>query len=75
MLCLQSEVDSASDFAVVLDHFEEWMAARELGSRYSVAIVTDGSVLRETQGWGVDGVNVLERACVCVWCMGVWQCK
>ena len=55
LLCLQSEVDNASDFAVVLDHFEEWMAARELGLRYSVAIVTDGSVLKETQGGGVEG--------------------
>lgn len=38
----QSEVDNASEFAVVLDHFEEWMEAWSLGSTHTFAVLTDG---------------------------------
>ena len=46
-LTLQTEVDNAAEFAVVLSHFEEWMESRGLVTHHSVAIVTDGSALFE----------------------------
>ena len=64
LLCLQSEVDTAAEFAVVLDHFEKWMEARGLGSHHSVAIGTDGSVPSERRGGGCQCVSV--SLCMCV---------
>jgi hypothetical protein len=44
MMTVQSEVDNASEFPGVLKRFEEWMAARGLGTTHTFAIITDGSV-------------------------------
>lgn len=38
----QTEVDNASEFAVVLDHFEDWMESWGLGSTHTFSVVTDG---------------------------------
>lgn len=38
----QSEVATASEFPVVLEHFEQWLEGWELGTRHRFCVVTDG---------------------------------
>jgi len=38
----QETVDSSSQFPAVLEHFESWLEAEGLGTRFSFALVTDG---------------------------------
>ncbi|KAL8613106.1 hypothetical protein ACOMHN_035047 [Nucella lapillus] len=38
----QSEVDNASEFPVVLEHFDQWLESWELGTRHKFCVVTDG---------------------------------
>ncbi|XP_076439436.1 3'-5' exoribonuclease 1-like [Babylonia areolata] len=38
----QSEVDSALEFPVVLEHFDQWLQNWELGTSHTFCVVTDG---------------------------------